>query len=227
MTTNEFLHFSNYFQWVGSFTILLFSAYFYKSSPREIRLLGAYGLNSVLFQLIQSNYKILGLHPNAVGNTYVFTEVFLLLLLYYWMLRSKLIKRIVVVAFVLFVVFFAFNVLNDFTHHSGPVRAARDGLLIFFSVMYFFQLLKQRAQHNLFDSPMFWSNTAILIYFSCTFMLSLFSNYIVKVLLDDFSIFWSFRNFLRTGFCILICFGIWTGRKSYPYLSKNTISRIL
>lgn len=103
------------------------------------------------------------------------------------------------------------------------LHTLRDFELIVCSVLLFWKL-PHNVSHTL-PAPLLWINAAILFYFSCTFILSLSMDYIAVVLRDDFILFWTFRNFLRFGFCIALCIGIRkASKRTNLTVPKNTIS---
>jgi hypothetical protein len=79
---------------------------------------------------------------------------------------------------------------------------------------YFFYLLRELPKDDLMQFPMFWINTALLIFFSGTFILSYFREYIVAMMSDRFADYWIFRNFFRFAFCLVLAYAGWLNLKS-------------
>lgn len=207
---------SNYLQWFGSLCIFLFALKSYPNKKIEIKIICAYGLISFLFQLIQtmSRYGYSILPQNAIGNIYVLFEAVLFLILYYSVFNEKKLKLTVIIMGLAYLILYSVTIREEFIVLSTPIRSTRDIMMIICSILFFFFLLKELPSKNLLDTHMFWINAAILFFFSCTFMLSLFSEYIASVITKQFSWFWSIRNFLRVGFCLVICIGIWKAYSS-------------
>lgn len=206
---------SNYLQWFGSLCIFLFALNRTANKQIEIKIICAYGLISFLFQVLQTmsrfGYSILP--RNAVGNIYVFFEVGIFLMLYYSAFNHKKIKLLMIMMLLGYCVLYFITIRDEFLILSTSIRSTRDVIMIICSILYFFFLLKELPSQNLLNTPMFWINAAILFFFSCTFMLSLFSEYIASVITKQFSWFWSVRNFIRVGFCLVICIGVWKARQ--------------
>jgi hypothetical protein len=202
---------------------------FFKRLDKGIWIIGLMGFISVLFQLLQTistNY-FNNIYLNTIGDCYVFLETLLFLVFYYFLfadnryLRLALFFSALVSTGIYGMVLFG----DPMYPWYAVLNATRDVLLMLFSVVAFFKLIKDLPNDNLLSLPTFWINSGILFFFSCTFMLSLSMNYIAQVLRDDFGMFWIFNNFLRFGFCIVICIGIWKAHKpSDSNLLKKTIS---
>jgi hypothetical protein len=223
------LHLSVYLQWVGSFLITFTAFYRFRKKPPEILILGCYGVASFVFQSLQNINNHYGLNKfiAAIGNVYVLFETVTLLSLYCFVIKARKIKGLIIVFFVAYTVFYFLVMSNQMMTMSSSVRAFRDLLMITCSVLYFFHLLKELPEESLVRIPMFWINSAILFFFSCTFILSLFLGYIIEAMQGDLNAYWTFRNFLRVLFCVIICIGIWQARKkSIASSKKNSWSNL-
>lgn len=213
---------SNYAQWFGSFIIMSLVIASYKPFEASVKLIGLMGLVSVVFQALQAvSIEFFHSHNlNAIGDCYVFLETLLFLAFYHVLFSSNRYLRLALLgsAFISISIY-SMVLFGDATYPWYAVLSAtRNVLLIFFSILAFFKLLTDLPNENLLSLPTFWINSGILFYFSCTFMLSLTMDYIAHVLTNDFKMFWTFKNFLRAGFCVIVCIGIWKAR----ILSKST-----
>lgn len=211
MTSGEFNDLTNYFQWFGSFLITVLAFAKTKGRQKQVLIIGIYGLNSVVFQSIQTGSNIFfgAINANLFGNLYVFTETVIL----HWLFTSAFNKtaatRIIIGVALIYAFIFLWFALPDLSVMQSNIRTIRDILMIVFALTYFFFLLRDLPEDNLYALPMFWINAGILFYFSCTFILSLSLPYLATALRDDFGYFWGFRNLLRGIFCLVICVGIW------------------
>lgn len=229
MTLREIFDLSNYTQWFGSFVILMLVLNSYKILPLTIRIIGLMGLVSVVFQLLQTinTYFFRSQHLNTIGDCYVFLETLIFLAYYYILFKDGRILRLALLfSALLSISIYAMVILADANYPWYAVLSTiRSVLLIVFSVITFFKLIKDLPNDNLLSLPTFWINSGILFLYSCTFMLALSMDYIARVLRDDFGAFWAFKNFLRAGFCVVICIGIWKARQqALSPQSKKTIS---
>ncbi|WP_127121782.1 hypothetical protein [Chryseotalea sanaruensis] len=182
---------------------------------KQIFIIGIYAINSVVFQCIQTgSYVIAKVHPNPIGNFYVLIETIILLWFFASAFNKLTFVRVMLLVGVLYTIIFVCFALPDlYTIHSST-RAVRDLVMIICSSLYFFLLLKNLPGEDLYTLPMFWISAAILFFFSCTFILSLSTTYLIKTFRDQYVYFASFRNLLRALFCLIICLGIW---KSQPF----------
>ncbi len=217
MTIEFVKNLSNYSQWLGSFLIAFLVFRKYSSCSKEIKIIGIVALVSIIFQSMQnfSLHFLNMLYLNAIGDCYVYLESLLLFTFYYLLFVNNRIARfLVVVAAITSSSIYVLVNVGDPSYPWYAVLSSTEGaLLILFSVMLFFKLVKDLPQENLLDMPVFWINAAVLFFYSCTFMLSLTMDYIAQILRNDFTIFWTFHNFLRACFCMVICIGIWKARK--------------
>lgn len=70
------------------------------------------------------------------------------------------------------------NGLSNFDNYSVSVESI---FLIGFSMFFFYYCLKHLLfEDNILNSPAFWMNTAVLVYFSGNLFLFVFSNYLMK-----------------------------------------------
>lgn len=215
MSSMDVLNLSVYLQWAGSFFIFFLSVLYWRRFSLDLQFVGVLGGCSFFFQLFQEigamffNYR----YNNHIGNIYLLVEVATLLSVYYILFKKGAARYAILFFGLTFVSLYALTITKQITTLNTNTEAIRDIMMIVCSIAYFFVLLKDLPQRNLLDYPMFWINAAVLFYFSCTFMLSLSLDYLIRILNDNLIGYWAFRNFLRTLFCIVICIGIWKARK--------------
>lgn len=220
MTADQLITLSNYTQWFGSFLIMIVAFTKFPKRPIAVNILGIYGIVSFTIQLLQVQSKFFldnKLTPQ-IGNIYVLLETLILLLFFGHILKNKNLRLIILSIGILFTIFFLVIITQDIKSMSSATRTARDFIMISCSIVYFFTLIKELPQNNIFNLPTFWFVSAILFFFSCTFILSLSLRYLIEVLGRDMGYFWAFRNFLRAGFCLVLCFGIWKAHTSQKQL---------
>lgn len=215
---------SNYVQWFGSFFITVLA--FRKGWPalNEIRIVGLLGLTSFVMQALQQACGVLWSmnYLNSIGDTFVFFEALLLAALYFPAINHKAFKLFIWLFITVFCIIFVFVLINANYPWYSVLSTTKSIFAIVCALLFFSKIFINLPENNLLTLPMFWVNSAILFYFSCSFILSLTVSYLVDVLKDDLSIYWSFRNFLRAFFCGIICIGLWQAHKQIPYSTKNT-----
>lgn len=215
MSSMDILDLSVYLQWAGSFFIVFLSVLYWYRFSLDLQLVGVLGGCSFFFQLFQEigaiffNYR----YNNHIGNIYLLVEVVTLLSVYYVIFKKGVARYAILFFGLAFLNLYALTITKVITTLNASTEALRDSMMIVCSITYFFLLLKDLPRRNLLEYPMFWINAAVLFYFSCTFMLSLSLDYLIRILNDNLIGYWAFRNFLRMLFCIVICMGLWKARK--------------
>jgi hypothetical protein len=69
-------------------------------------------------------------------------------------------------------------------------------ILIGFSIYYFFRLMVELPAIHVQRLPMFWINSAFLLYHAGAVVLFAFTDYLINVLKDDLYTYWAFHNIL-------------------------------
>ncbi len=154
---------------------------------------------------------------------YTVAEFTLYSLLYKEVLRDvKPLMAMLIVAFLLF----KLSDLWLITRPDQPDTAAmtlESIIIIFYCFLYFDQLLKEKLIMYLTRHPMFWINSGVLVYFSGSFFLFLFSPYIFKNE-GSVDIYWSFHAVLSLLKNLSFAIAFYLVSKSYR-LSLNSPER--
>lgn len=213
---------SGYVQWASSVVLIFVSSVYLKKRPNYIVLLSLYGLSSFTCSGIQMLANT-GAQINMTGNIYTLLETLMLSLIFYKVSTSKAARKVILIGFVGYLIYYAcaFIFFNEFSF--SLIRSGRDFLMILFPVMYFVQLLHDLPEDNLFKFPMFWINSAILLYFSGTFVLSYFRDYIILVLKDDAAGFWAFRNFYNFAYFLILIYASYLNLLQIKSANSRTI----
>ena len=209
-------NFSIYAQWAGSFIIFLSYLPSFKYRKPYIKALLFYSIMSIVFQLAQqvSMSFFNSQSVNQIGNGFVFFEASFLSLVFILASESGRLKKVFFTLFILYVAWYvvAFFFFNE--NMYSVIRTGRDLLMILNSILFFYYLLRNLPEDDLLKFPMFWINSATLFFFSGTFILSIFRDYIVFVLENDMNGFWTFRNFFRFAFCLVLAYAGWLNWRS-------------
>ena len=198
---------SQYVQLAGSVAVAIGCLLLYSSRPLYIRMLGLYALVSAVLSIMQEVSSLFFSHAglNQIGNASVLSEAWLFSLLFYFVTTSDSFKKGILTTTTLYSILYIGALLFSDASYS-IIRFGRDFLMIGYSVIYFYYLIKKLPEENLLQFPMFWINTSVIFFFSGTFVLSLVINYIVSVHKDTTG-FWAFRNFFSLFIlcCIDLC----------------------
>jgi len=139
-------------------------------------------------------------------NFYVITSIICISLFYRALFPQKLKSWILGVMAVLLGTFFYFIIWrNDFGSTDRQVLS--NIVFITYPIMSFYQLAIDSPMKRIQKIPVFWINSAFLIYFSATTILFIMSDYLFRVLKVDFNVPWIFHNVMAITKSILIAVG--------------------
>ena len=155
------------------------------------------------------------LHHYSVNNmyvTHVFTSLeFLLISLFFIKTISP--SKLNYILFGIIIIFFAisgYEFYYDEKNTLDEISTTTEAILfIIYSLGTFFYMLQNPGQQSIFSIPLFWFNTAILLYFSGNLFLFLFTNYLVEHSGETFYELWGIHSVLNIIFYILISVGFW------------------
>jgi hypothetical protein len=204
-----------YSQQLGSLIIAVCGLWLFRKRNVTIKVLGFYGLTSCILQLLQDLSIEFKLHiGNIIGNISTFIETLFILGFFALIFSNPTTKKIIGVFAIAYTILFLIIIPNHYNDLISSTRTIRDVLLILCSLLYFYSLLQEMPTNDITRFPPFWMVSSILFYFSCTFILSLILDYLIKVMNDDLIGYWTYRNFMRFGFCIGISYGLWLDLKT-------------
>lgn len=159
------------------------------------------------FDFIQNSFPI--------GHFYVTVSLLFVGFFYLHELDGFVNKKLIAGTIILFLLFGVINAvfiqgIYSFPSNSGAIGAL---ILIFFSVLLYAKIMSEANIKRLYDSPVIWFNSAILIYFTANFFFYILFNIIldnsvefVKQTILIFKIF-------NTIFYVLIAIGFWKSKK--------------
>jgi hypothetical protein len=121
--------------------------------------------------------------------------------------HSKWMKYIIFVI----LIFFIYNLLVAqglfvFNTHSNSVAGLT---LVAISLYFFFDLLKNLPQDDIYRLPMFWIAFAVLFYYGGTLILFLTNNFLVDRFLDSHRLVWILHNFCNIVKNLLLAIALW------------------
>ena len=122
-------------------------------------------------------------------------------------LSSILSYGLVVVFSIIAFLDYKINGLNSIDYFSISVESF---IVTFYSLFLFYFVLKNLIFENLLESPIFWLNTAILLYFSGNLFLFIFSNYLIKSEPLRYHALWfTIHSIINILYNILLGVGFW------------------
>jgi len=96
---------------------------------------------------------------------------------------------------------------------------AQSIIIICYSLYYFYWLLQELPTSQLQRLPMFWINSAYIIYFSGNLFLFVFTSYLVNVLNNDLLVYWTLHNVLGIIEGTMIIVALWMDLQNIKSLS--------
>jgi hypothetical protein len=130
---------------------------------------------------------------NVPGIIHVVIAFCLYSLIYFTALHKKASGAVsIAVAFTMLALINLFFVQK--LERNSYTYLLHSAILIVYSLLYFYRLMKDLPSLYLHRIPMFWFNAGVLIFHSGTFFLVAFTSYLVNVMKDNLLIYWSFHN---------------------------------
>lgn len=148
-----------------------FGLFHFRKSGILFRLLTLYLLYTLISEVV-SFYSSKIFHNNSlVQKIYLFVEIIFISGIYYLLFRYSRKRRIIIVlAAFLFLFCFFYFILDKQAILPGYPLTLESIMLIIFSVMYFYQLLKYPYEHDLLSMGEFWLNSSVLVYSTGSFV---------------------------------------------------------
>jgi hypothetical protein len=197
----------------------------FKSRDTIIKLIGLIFLTSFIANisaLVIINIPAVRPYVNIPYVVYVLVSFILLSKIYHLTLHYVDIKWFVVIAIILI----SFSLYNLFfiqkTTPNSYANIFHSGILIVYSLLYFYVLMRDLPSLYVHHIPMFWFNSGILIFHAGAFFLFSFSSYLVNVQKNDMMMYWSFHNMLSIVERLLILIGLYYDLK---FLKGGEIKR--
>jgi hypothetical protein len=162
----------------------------------EVRLLGIYLGASLLSFFVGRILYSFAISPNYAGTAYRLAAFLVITLIYHYAFNRRYRKILLGVA----LCFVIFGIINVLLIQRGDINSYTDIFLSLFTmtyaVYYFFMLMKEMPTFELHKLPMFWINSAFILYFAGNLFLFVFTDYLVEVLNNNLMLYWTFHNVL-------------------------------
>jgi hypothetical protein len=154
---------------------------------------------------------------NETQSIYGIINYFIIASVYYLVLN----KRYGPLFLITGLIFLVFSLYNFFLFQKHELNSYTDGLasflILLFSIIYFYRLMVELPEVHLHRVPMFWFNSAFLMYRAGALTLFIFRPYLIEVLKVDIIGYWTFHNILSTIEHLLILVGLYYDFKTHNY----------
>jgi len=182
-------------------------------SIRALYLLTVYSCLADLSSFVLQRFRI--------NNFFIFhitsiVEIFCFCYFFYFLLENDKIKRSVLISLVvlLFVELMDAFYIDGLENPNALFSLFEAISFKIFSLLFFYQLMKNIPQKNILNYSLFWINSGILIYFAGNLFLFIFSKILLKEHAIPFSHIWMINSFLYLVYNIFISIGVWKSSKS-------------
>jgi len=180
-------------------------ACFYKFQWRQpyIKLMGLLFAYSVLSTVVSMSLP--GPYNNIPGSLYDFVLFIVITQVYNFTTEKRYWKAYGAITLI-FVICGIANLF--FVQHSAIAsnnKLMSSLIIISYSIFYFYRLIVEMPSAHVHRLPMFWFNSAFLLYHSGTIFLFAFTSYLISVMKDDLWYYWIFHNALCViEYCIIL-----------------------
>lgn len=153
----------------------------------------------------------------SVGSLFDFS---FLLLFYRSLFKQRSVRAFISIIIIIHLCFAIINsiFIQGISNTSTYTFVFRSIAFIVISLLYFYTLIRELPTERITKLPMFWINTAVLLYSSGTFFQWLLLGYIINNLKGDVVNTYTIKNALGVVFYLVITVGLWYNRSLY--LSK-------
>ncbi|MEW7281131.1 hypothetical protein ABW636_21250 [Aquimarina sp. 2201CG1-2-11] len=150
-----------------------------------------------------------------VYHFYTVLEFLLITAIYKKVLASLFSKLFFIIISSSFVLFAVINTLffQDLQTFNSNTTTLTGVVVIFFSLCYFYALLKEVKYSTLETNPMFWINSGFLIYFSSNLILFFMNNSLFKGITEASYILWGLHAFINIVLTLFYTIAIWVTPK--------------
>ena len=196
----------------SSYSVLLpLSVGIYKARcmrPRSLYIFLLWLVSNAIINLLNVILAASDINNLLIMQLYTLLEFTFLTLLYRAIVRRKIIRK---AATFCLAAFFIFKVI-DMRYITGLYQidtwaiTIESMVMIVFGFFCFAQLLDERNS-TLVGKPVFWINTGILVYFSGSFFIFLYSTYIFSNA-EEYYMYWSIHNMLVIVRDVLFAIGM-------------------
>ncbi|AXT52137.1 hypothetical protein D1818_15295 [Aquimarina sp. BL5] len=203
---------------VSSFVVvvpLLLATYrFKKLNKVQIRLLYLLGL-VLIVEFVSNMLWRQKINNLPLYHFYAVIEFLLIINIYRKVLSGIFSKNFFVILGVGFGIFSLANTLffQDLYTFNSNVTTLMGLLVIFFSLSYFYALLKEVKYSALETNPMFWINSGFLIYFSSNLILFFINNNMFKGSTEASYLVWGLHAIVNIVLTIFYTIALWVNPK--------------
>lgn len=189
----------------------------YKKLPPELKVLFWWSVSSFVLDGISSLLWINSVSNLFLGHIHTVVEVTFLVNVYRIWFKGQFFNRLMMVVVLGFAVLAILNTafLQAFETNSTYTKLLESIVFISLALYYFYQLARKMTVSRPEKEPMFWLSTAALIYFSGSFFIFAYANFIMVYSVEFAVRIWFLHAVFFILFNLLIGIAFWTVLKNY------------
>lgn len=171
-----------------------------------------YCLTYSVFEIVGWYYALNHWQNHFILNTLSYVDILFWGAYFYLILEKKLNRGMVAFLVIITVILTLWSHIGtgrDFNRLDSFALSVGSLSLIFFSLIFFYQLLNNLNIKNIFSYPHFWINVGVLIYFSGSFFTFIFAEYIAFSKDEKIIHFFSISAVLLFFHRIFLAIGLW------------------
>jgi hypothetical protein len=154
------------------------------------------------------------LQMQNINNMYVFhiytvIEFSVISLFYIKIIPNRRLTYFVIALMSLFLCVAVYDYINNKDQMDDLSTSTESIIVIFYAVLGFSSLLRNPVQSRVIAIPLFWLNTALLLYFAGNLFLFIFSNYMQQHYKGEFRELWGIHSIMSILFYLLMSTGFW------------------
>jgi hypothetical protein len=195
------------------------------AARREYLLLGLILLLSLIADLCGFTGGVLmSINMNLAYSLNNIVTLPLLLLFYRSKIKSVQVGNSFVAIIVVYLLFSLVNLffiqgptgINSYTSSFAAI------IKLVLALVYFYALIRELPTESITKLPMFWINTAFLIFAAGTFFVNLSTDYLVNVVKDNYINAFMLHNLVGAVSWLLVAVGLWLNRS---IVGDNPVSK--
>lgn len=150
--------------------------------------------------------------PNLfLGHLSTIAEFLLLANVYRFALWGFIKPKVISTIMILFTALAVINTLflQGFKFNNSNIKIIESAVLIILTLIFFYKLAREMMVKRLEEYPMFWINSAVLIYFSSSLFVFLYSNFLLLYSKQLGIQIWFIHALFFILFYIILAFSLW------------------
>lgn len=177
-------------------------------SQSSTKLFSAYIILDVIAWFLSFFLSRQGLNTFIVSNSFSVGEI-LLLCLFFIQIFNLRNKNLLNVSTVLLTLAFAGSVFLSSNEQFNNFTDVFENLLfITLSLVFYFKIMREQKIENLLAYPHFYLVTGVLLYFSCSIFIVIFSNYFLDLSMMSQMYLWTFHSVINFICYVIFAIGL-------------------